>query len=171
MKTLHLLRHAKSSRDDELPDDHERPLAPRGRRNAKAIGRYLRDRAIGFDRVRCSSARRAVETWRRVASQMPAPAEEMLDDSLYLADTDALLQLVRDENDAVASLLLVGHNPGLADLALALCGDRRTPDLARIAAKFPTGAYACIGFDGERWSDVRPGSGRLLAFQIPRDLR
>jgi phosphohistidine phosphatase len=171
MKTLHLLRHAKSSRTDDSLDDHARPLASRGRRNAKTMGRFLSGQEIELDRVRCSTARRAVQTWRRLAPAMPPAIEEILDEALYLANRDELLELVRRESDAVASLLLVGHNPGLAELALALCSDDPEPDLQRIAAKFPTGAYAAIALDCDAWRDVRPGCGRLLAFQVPRDLR
>lgn len=171
MKTLHLLRHAKSSWNDDRLGDHARPLAPRGRRNAKAMGRFLCEQKIVFDRVRCSNARRAVQTWRRVAARLPEEIEASIDEELYLADLDGLMELLHREDDAVASLLLVGHNPGLAELALALCCEDSAPDLQRIASKFPTGAYAAIALDSEFWRDARPGCGRLLRFQPPRDLR
>lgn len=170
MKTLHLLRHAKSSWKDADLDDHARPLSPRGRRNAKAMGRFLCARGIEFDRVRCSTARRAVETWRRVASKLPDPVDATFDDALYLADAGELLDLVCRESDSVASLLLVGHNPGLAELALALCREDHTPELRAIATKFPTGACVKIVFDCDSWRGVRPGAGRLSMLQFPREL-
>ncbi len=171
MKTLHLLRHAKSSRKDDSLEDHARPLAPRGRRDAKAMGRFLAQQGIAPDRVRCSTARRAAQTWRRAASAMAGETDEVADESLYLADSDALLELVRREDDSVASLLLVGHNPGLAELAVVLCDDGPAAILERIASKFPTGAWAAIALDCDSWREIRPTCGRLLGFQAPRELR
>lgn len=170
MKTLHLLRHAKSSWDHDGLDDHARPLTPRGRRNARAMGDFLARAGVELDRVRCSTARRAVETWEGVASGFGGNVEKILDESLYLADPASLLDLVQREDASVSSLLLVGHNPGLGELAVALCGHGSRDALKRMGSKFPTGAWAGIRFDCEAWRDVRPQAGILLGFQVPREL-
>jgi phosphohistidine phosphatase len=135
------------------------------------MGRFLVERGVAFDRVRCSTARRAVDTWRRVSRAFDREVDEILEERLYLAGLEDLVGFVKNETNDVSSLLLVGHNPGFAELVLALCGDDPTGDLRRIERKLPTGAWVAIGFPVERWSDVERSRGRLLGFQVPRELR
>ena len=166
MKRLFLLRHAKSSWDDPGLDDHERRLAPRGRRASKLIAEHLRRERIAPSLVLCSSASRTRETLERV---IPAPdrSDVSFEDRLYQASSGSLLQRLREVPPHVDSVMLVGHQPAIQELALELAGDG--VDLARMTAKFPTGALATLHFDGD-WSELRPGSAELVAFVKPKEL-
>jgi phosphohistidine phosphatase len=148
---LYLLRHAKSSWEFlDLPD-HDRPLAPRGKRAAKAMARHLRKQGIVPELVLCSTATRARETLERVG------LEGVLEPGLYGASAATLLGRL-DDVDA-ESVMLVGHNPGLHDLALRLL---RNPP-AELEAKFPTGALVAMELGDD-------GTAELLEFTRPRDL-
>jgi phosphohistidine phosphatase len=166
VKRLFLLRHAKSSWDDPGLDDHERRLAPRGRRASKLIGEHLRREGIAPSLVLCSSASRTRETLERV---MPAPGatDVSYEDGLYEASSGSLLQRLREVPPDVDSVMLVAHQPAIQELALDLAGDG--VDLARVTAKFPTGALATLVFDGD-WSELGPGSAELVAFVKPKEL-
>ena len=171
MKTLYLLRHAKSSRDDPELDDHDRPLSERGRWAATLMGGYLHDRGMRPDLVLCSSSRRTRETFRRVADclggrEPPARYER----GLYLADSGRLLELVRAAPDEAGTLMLVGHNDGLPRLALRLAGAAEGDARERLTAKFPTGALAVLTFDVPSWREVADGAGRLVAVVAPKRL-
>jgi phosphohistidine phosphatase len=160
---LFLLRHAKSSWDDPGLADHDRPLAPRGRRAAKRMGRYLHDERIAPELVLCSSARRARETLELVS-----PAGRIrLEPKLYGASADELVGRLRLVPDDVRSVMLIGHNPAMQDLALLLAGGGA--ELARVDRKFATGAVATLTFDGG-WHALRPGCAELTGFVRPKDL-
>lgn len=162
-----LLRHAKSAWPD-VPD-HERPLAGRGRRDAPVAGRWLRATGSGPDEVICSTARRARETWQLAAAELTVVPPVTFDDRVYAATSGGLLDLARQASDDVRSLLLVGHDPGLQDLALELAGPGGdAAGLARLRAKFPTAAVAVLSFEGG-WPELRPAAARLTAFVVPRD--
>jgi phosphohistidine phosphatase len=167
MKTLYLLRHAKSSWKDETLADHERPLAGRGRKAAKRMAEYMRAEGIVPALVLCSSARRACETLERL---LPGPNGDMeveIEDDLYAAGAEELLARLRRVPADVPSVLLIGHNPGLEQLAASLArAGERLPDLE---AKYPTGALAVLAFEGS-WDGLRPGVAELTAFVQPRDL-
>ena len=167
-RLLYVLRHAKSSWDDPALSDHDRPLAPRGRKAAKAIARHLRKEGVEPQLVLCSPARRARETLERIE---PALARRgvKVEDALYGAGADALLGRLHEVGDAVASVMVIGHNPGLEDLVLAVArpGARRD----EVAVKFPTAALATLAFDGTRWADLAPGGADLVAYVRPRDLK
>ena len=169
MKTLYLLRHAKSSRTAVTVEDFDRPLTKRGRAAATAMGAYMAKHNLSPAQVLCSSAKRTRETLERLQEALgPVPAR--FEKGIYMAEAAALLRRVRRLNDTLASVMLIGHNPGLEQLALSLAtgGDA---DLRRqIAAKFPTAGLAVIEADVDRWSDVKPGSSRLSAFVRPKDL-
>jgi phosphohistidine phosphatase len=158
---LLLLRHAKSSWDDPAVADHDRPLAPRGHKAAKLIGARLRTDKTPISLVLCSSARRARETLDLVAP----PGKIEIDDRLYGASADELLQRVRNVPDDVQVVMLVGHNPAIHDLAVELLLD---PDHLA-AAKFPTAALATLAFTGS-WRSLAPRRAELVAFIKPRDL-
>ena len=160
-KRLLLLRHAKSSWDDPTLADHDRPLAPRGRKAAKRIGRHLRSEGITVSLVLCSSARRARETLDRVA---PAGRIEV-ESELYGASADQLLDRLRRLPDDTGTVMLVGHNPAIQDLLLALVDE--PGDLA--AEKFPTGALATLAVPGP-WHLLEPGQAQLTALVTPRGL-
>jgi phosphohistidine phosphatase len=168
MKTLTLLRHAKSGWDMPAARDFDRPLNARGRKAARAMGREMRRLGLGFDRVLASPAARVTETLTELAQGYGAAVDTRFDETIYLAPVDTLLALIRAADDADARLLLVGHNPGMEQLALLLSG----PGALRgeIAVKYPTGALAEIGFEVGHWRDVAPGEGRLARFIRPREL-
>ena len=165
---LHLLRHAKSSWKAPRLPDHDRPLSSRGRRAAVAMGDYMEREGLDFDRVLCSSARRTRETIERALPGIEPPAEILED--LYLATPDEMLELVRQAEPGITDILLVGHNPGVHDLAVGLAGEGPSSRLARLHEKFPTGALATVVFDAGSWDRVLPGKGRLERFMRPKDL-
>jgi phosphohistidine phosphatase len=157
---LYLLRHAKSSWKDPALADHDRPLTSRGRRAAKAIGRHLRDQGIEPELVLCSSATRARETLERIG------CAALIEPELYGAGAGALLARLHEVPAAVASVMLIGHNPGLQQLALLLA--RPGPGLRELEAKFPTAALATLAVPG--WSTLDRGTAELIDFVRPRDL-
>jgi len=164
--TLYLLRHAKSSWDDPALADHERPLASRGRRDGKRVAEHLRRQEIEPELVLCSSAARTRETLELVGPALGG-ATVAVEDELYGASSDRLLERIRLVDDEVGSVLVTGHNPGLEDLALELAsgGD----ELARLEEKFPTAALATLALD-EPWSRLAAGSATLAAYVVPKQL-
>jgi len=169
MPALYLLRHAKSSWDDADANDHERELAPRGRRATKVIARYVRESGIVPTVVLCSSARRAVDTLAGLGSSIGSPASTFIEDELYGATADELRERLHRVPDGTESVLLVGHNPGLQDLGLLLAGGGDGDALARLRAKLPTGALVALDFDGG-WRTLGPAAGTLRFVVAPRDL-
>ena len=167
MKTLTLLRHAKSTWDDPVATDFDRPLNKRGRRAARTIGREMKVRGLRFDRVLASPALRVVETLDDVEDGYGAALDPEYDRRIYLASPAALIDVIH-EMDAAARLLLVGHNPGLEQLALLLTdgGDLRD----EVAIKYPTATIAEISLPVQHWRDVKKGLGTLVRFIRPRDL-
>lgn len=167
MKHLFLLRHAKSSWDDPGLADHDRPLAPRGNRAAKVIAEHLREERIAPELVLCSSSRRTRETLDRIAPALGDEVRVEVERELYAASADRLLERLRAVDDDVESVMLIGHNPGLEQLALSLAGDGEK--LADVRRKYPTAALATLEFDG-RWSELEPGTARLMEFVKPKQL-
>jgi phosphohistidine phosphatase len=166
-RRLVLLRHAKSDWPDVA--DHERPLAKRGRRDAPVVGRWLGTSGYVPDAVVCSTARRARETWELASMGLNAVAPDACpavtyEPRVYEATVLGLLMLVREFDPAWRTVVIVGHNPGLAELASGLASpDDEAPH------RFPTAAVAVFGLPGS-WADVAPGEERLLAFTIPAEL-
>jgi phosphohistidine phosphatase len=169
MKTLTLLRHAKSGWDDPVARDFDRPLNPRGRRAARTVAREMKVLGLSFDRVLASPARRVIETIEEV-EQAFGPLAADFDQRIYLAPTDTLLEIARSQDDSVGGLLLVGHNPGLENLALLLTGGGRTGLRGEVEVKYPTATLAEIELPAERWADVTERTGTLTRFIRPRDL-
>jgi len=135
MKTLLLLRHAKSNWDDEALADYDRPLNERGRHDAPRIGRHLARLDLVPDLIVASGARRAEATAKRVAIAAGYPGDIRYTDELYLADPETFLEIARETDDVVARLMLVGHNPGIEELVTALTGHDE---------RMPTAAVACF---------------------------
>lgn len=171
MLTLSLLRHGKSSRDDTDLDDHERPLADRGRRAAASMGAYIAGHGLAPDLVICSSALRARETLDILLSQLAPPEPQtVIEPVLYMASASLMMQVIRQTATGVRHLLIVAHNPGLHGLALDLTGSGLRRDIASMAVKFPTCALAVLAFETDNWEDVRPAAGRLDRFVPARSL-
>jgi phosphohistidine phosphatase len=171
MKKLTLLRHAKSGWDDPVARDFDRALNPRGQRAAVTVGSHAAGLGLAFDRISASPAVRVIETIEQFAAGFGALPAPSWDRRIYLASAATLLEVVHDTPDHVASLLLVGHNPGLEDLVLMLVPDR-SGDEARdsVEEKYPTAAIAEISLAADRWADVKAGQGELTRFIRPRDL-
>jgi phosphohistidine phosphatase len=170
MKSLYIVRHAKAGHRTGTAD-FDRPLAPHGRAAAALIGAYMRDRNLIPDLILSSSAKRTMQTAALLVKQLGAiPVEQRR--TLYLAAPTALFRAICDSDDAVVSLALVGHNPGLHHLATVLADPGATDPglLAAMREKMPTAALAVLRFEADRWAAVTVGQGRLEAFVTPRDL-
>lgn len=172
MRQLLLLRHAKSSWDDPALPDHARPLNARGRRAAAAMAQAMRELGLVPDIVLVSSARRTLQTLEALTPFEDAALIEPMD-ALYLAPWRRLLEAIREVPETARSLLLIGHNPGLHELALALAGaggiGRGGPGMQRLAEGYPTAALAEFTI-ASPWHLLEPGGGQLVRFIQPRDL-
>ena len=169
VRTLILLRHLKSSWDDPGRLDHDRPLAPRGRRAGKRIRRELQDEGIAPQLVLCSSAVRAVGTWKAIRAGIPEDRRVGIEDGLYAASAESLLERLKGVPDEVETVLLIAHNPGIGDLAVGLAGTGDAHALERMQAKYPTGGLATLTFEGS-WADLGWAGAQLAEFVVPRDL-
>lgn len=169
MPTLFVLRHAKSSWNNTSMADHDRPLAPRGQRAAEAVADHIGALDPPPALVLCSTARRAQETIEALQPRLPATTEVLVEDDLYGAPAALVVARLRQVPEAVPSVLVVGHNPGLEDLVRGFGteGDPRLID--RVRTKFPTGALATLTFEGP-WKAFGSDAARLEAFVVPGDL-
>lgn len=172
MPELLLLRHAKSLWDRPGVEDHKRDLAPRGLAAASRMGRLLREEGLIPDLALCSTALRARRTWDLAAAEFGREVPTEHARTLYLASAEALLTVARQRGaDAGAGrLLLVGHDPGLHELARRLAANGDVTARAALREKFPTAALARIALPGANWDEASRGKGTLLGFWRPRDL-
>lgn len=170
MKTLLLLRHGKSAWGQPRLGDFDRPLNPRGRQAAPLMAEFILERGLAPDLVLCSTAQRARETWDLMAPILDGERPVRFDDALYLAAPQAMFEILRQVDEHIECVMLIGHNPGLQKLAVGLAGDGDARARMAMAAKYPTAALAVIGLDIPEWSDLRPGAGRLLRFVRPKEL-
>lgn len=152
MKTLYLLRHAKSSWTDASLQDFERPLNDRGKEAAPLVGQYIREQKLRVDLLLSSPATRARQTAALVKESAGLNAELLYDERIYEADAVTLLEVVTQAGESAEALMLVGHNPGLEQLLKLLTGEER---------RMQTAALACVALDAEKWGKVRAGAGRL----------
>ncbi|MEZ5774352.1 MAG: histidine phosphatase family protein [Hyphomicrobiaceae bacterium] len=170
MLTLSLLRHAKSSTDEDTMLDADRPLARRGEKAAPAIGGYMRLHDLKPDLVLVSTARRTRDTWALIRPHLDCTPEELVEDGLYLASPAALLARLKRLPAAARHVLVVGHNPGLHALALDLVATGRREDITAMGRKFPTCALAVISFTQSSWKDLHPALGALRLYITPAKL-
>jgi phosphohistidine phosphatase len=170
MRRLLLLRHAKSDWSEPGASDHERPLNRRGREAAPRIGGYLRRHRLTPASVLCSTARRTRDTWALVAAEIPDPPPATYVERIYEATPRTLLDILRNAEPGGASLLVVGHNPGLHELATQLIASGDPDDRERLREKLPTGGLVIIDFAIADWSKLHARSGRLERFVVPRML-
>jgi phosphohistidine phosphatase len=162
-RRLYLLRHAKSSWKESGIPDHDRPLAGRGRKASKAMAKYLHEQRVRPQLVLCSSATRARQTFERLE---PLGAREVhIERELYGADAATLLARLRDVPEAVGSVMVIAHNPGLEDLTRVLARDDDG-----VGEKFPTGALATLAFSDREWASLERGTADLVDFVRPREL-
>jgi phosphohistidine phosphatase len=161
MKTVWLLRHAKSSWENDALPDHDRPLAPRGHKAGKRLRRFVSENGICPGLVLCSPALRARSTLDLLQPGLGAPRIE-LDGVLYLAPADTLLRRLRSLEPGISRVMLVGHNPGLHELACLLAPPG--PEV------FPTGALAELRLEIDDWRSAAPGCAMLDRLVLPREL-
>ncbi len=174
MKRLYILRHAKAAPGEPGQDDHARALTLRGIADAEAVARYLHKNGAQLDRVLVSTSARTVQTADLVLRALETPPRADYRDALYLADTGKILATIQGLPVRTGTVMVIGHNPGLEELAAFLAREpvRRKERERRdvLEEKFPTAALAVLDFDIERWRDIQPGEGELVDFVRPRDL-
>lgn len=169
MKTLTLLRHAKSGWDDPVARDFDRPLNPKGQRAAALMGRHMKALGLDFDHVVASPAARVVETLEHLGEGYGSDLAPAWDQRIYLASAATLLDVVHDLPAGADQVLLAGHNPGLEELILLLVpGDGPLRD--EVEVKFPTASLAEVRFASDSWGEARAGGAELVRFVRPRDL-
>jgi phosphohistidine phosphatase len=156
-RRLVVVRHAKSAWPDDEPDP-QRPLNPRGRRDAPEAGRWIRDRIGQLDAVVCSPATRTRQTWALIAAELDGAPDPVFDDRVYAASEETLLAVVRGIPDDAGSALLLGHNPGVAELVLSLTGEH---------LEMKTSAIAVLDVTGS-WTDAARGTATLVEHATPR---
>jgi len=171
MKILGIFRHAKSDWNDARLRDFDRPLNKRGRKGAAIMGKHIREHAVGWKRVLASPAVRVTQTIDiagEAAGETP-PVDS--DRRIYLASSATLMDVLREQEGDPASIMMVGHNPGLEDLIFDLVPDDGSSPLRDIVEeKLPTAAYAVLELDIDAWGDIEEGCGRLVHLVRPRDL-
>lgn len=166
MVRLYLLRHAKSSWDDPTLPDRDRPLSSRGRRTADLAARYIEMENIAPDLVLCSPARRCQETLELIRDALGSEAHIRTEEPLYGIGSDELLRRLRKVPRGVTSVMVIGHNPTIQELALMLA--RGSGDLHQLQAKFPTAAMATLESDGD-WKHLGAAPATLEEFVVPRE--
>lgn len=167
MRRLILLRHTKSDWPEGVAD-HDRPLAKRGFRAGPIMGAYMAKAGLTPDLAIVSTARRTQETWACVSPAFATAIPAVDEPRIYEAPAHKLLAVIHETPDDVRTLLLVGHNPGLEDLAAILIGAGAESDLTRLRDKYPTGGLTVIDFDLAFWSEVAACAGTLDRFVTPR---
>lgn len=170
MKSLLLLRHAKSGWGDSEQRDFDRSLNERGRITADAVGAYLATNTLVPDAILCSPAVRTKETWKHIQSQTKWALVPHLIKDIYMASAEQLLQIIHALHEPFSCTMLIGHNPGFEDLCLSLVGKGDRKLRASLEEKFPTASLAHIEFEADTWADISAKSGKLVRFVRPRDL-
>ncbi len=171
MKRLLLLRHTTSERNHPAREDHSRPLSPLGRDEAPLIGSFLAAEALTPDLVLCSTARRTRDSLSLINSRLTAAPPADFDETIYSASAAALFGLIRQTPPDARSVMILGHNPSIGEIAAHLTGPGSSPDAVKsLLLDYPPGGLAHLEFDVTRWSEIAVGQGRLRHFVTPRDL-
>jgi len=161
MKTLYMVRHAKSSWDDMSLSDHDRPLNGRGKRNAPEMGKRLKERGVNPDLLISSSANRAHSTAKMISTEIDYSKSDIeLTRELYHADEEDIISFVQKQNDEINSLMIFGHNPGFTDCVNLLTGEGYY--------NIPTCGIAAITFDTNSWKGIDRGKGSLEFYDYPK---
>ncbi len=170
MKSLTVLRHAKSSWDDLSLEDFNRPLNDSGWKAARRMGRELKKRDVKFDLIIASPAARVRETIDGLTQKLRLNVEIRFEPGMYAASEGMLLKIVRDIRESAHAPLLVGHNPGLQQLLLALTNEESDDLRSRVEKKFPTAALATVELPAHRWTEVKPATGKITELILPKEL-
>jgi phosphohistidine phosphatase len=164
MKTVYLIRHAKSSWEDESLSDFDRPLNERGKIDAPRMGRRLKEKDFAPDLLLSSPAKRAFSTAKRIADVLGYSKEKIkTDQALYHADEDEILNVIRSMNDKNDCIVIFGHNPGLTDFVNTMNHDRK-----RYIDNIPTCGVVAFSFEATTWKQIDFGKGELLFFDFPK---
>jgi phosphohistidine phosphatase len=164
------MRHGKADRHS-AGGDRERPLTGRGEEDARRVGEFLREAGMTPDLAVASNARRAKQTLERTLEAFPGHVTHVIENTIYLATVDHLVEVLRQTPDKARTLLAVGHNPGFAELAYWLAGSGDPAAINHMRSTYPTAALAILDFDTEHWAEVRKGAARLERFVTPAALR
>jgi phosphohistidine phosphatase len=167
---LLVLRHAKSEKAEPGMPDRDRPLNARGQRDAATIGAYIARHRLAPDLALVSTAQRTRETWERVAAALSMPPAPVYEELLYNAGGNAILAVIRQIDGIAGTLLVIGHNPGLHDLARTLIASGDVEWRERLNEGLPTAGLAVIDFAVENWRKLHAHGGRLERFVTPRSL-
>lgn len=168
MKTLYLLRHGKSDWESDFDSDHERGLAKRGIESTHRMGQYLIDYGFNVDLCLCSDAIRCKRTWELLSEMDSFASKVEFSNNVYEANSDKLFELIKETADGKESLLLIGHNPGLEELAEYLVlGDNLDELHNPLFSKFPTAAFLGLSLSVDSWRDITPGHGSIISYWIP----
>ncbi len=175
MKTIGLFRHAKSDWHDARARDFDRGLNERGRKGAALMGRHIHEydvgHGLGWDRILASPAVRVAETIELGAAEIGIEIPIVWDRRIYLASSASLLDLLREQDDRMGSIMLVGHNPGLEDVIFDLVPDDGTSPLRdEVEIKFPTATFAVLEAEVDSWADLADRCARMIHMKRPRDL-
>jgi len=165
MLRLILLRHAKSAWPQGVAD-RDRPLGPRGRMNAPAMGAYMAEHDLIPALALISPSRRTLETWTEATRDWDKAPELAFEEAVYEASAARLLDLIQQQSEA-SPLMIVGHNPGTENLAALLLAQK---ERAKMPGKYPTAGLCVIDFDAADWPEVKPGTGTLERFVTPRSI-
>ena len=164
MKALYIIRHAKSSWDDDRLSDFDRPLNERGKRDAPSMGKRLKERDVVPDMVLSSPAKRALSTAKKITNALGFDSEKIKTDRrLYHADSEMILLLVQEIKNKHQTALVFGHNPGLTDFANSVMTDKMFID------NIPTCGVVAFLFDVSDWKDVKRKSGKIIFFDYPKN--
>ena len=170
MRRLLLLRHAKAERLQSGGRDHDRILAKRGREDAVAVGAYLVRHRLVPNRALVSTSARTRETWALVAAAFTKPPPTEFEGSIYEASPEAMLKAIKATQPAARTLIVVGHNPGMQQLAGMLIASGDIEARQRLLEEYPTAAFAMISFAARNWNGVHAAGGRLEHFVTPQTL-
>jgi phosphohistidine phosphatase len=171
VKNILLLRHAKSAWNIPQQTDHDRPLNNRGERAARTMAGHMAEKAPRPGLILCSTAARTRQTLAPLVKALGSPTPPIsLEKQLYLASESELMDRLQALPEDVETVLLIGHNEGIGELAVALAGQGHGEALQRLREKYPTGALATLALRQGSWDTLGPGTCELLSFVRPRDL-
>ncbi len=171
MLTLMLFRHAKSSWANPDLGDFERPLAPRGEKAAPRMGLLMKKQGLLPDLVFCSPATRTRQTLALALKAIKAEPKVIFDDSIYLGQPSAILTRLKTVECHPRTIMVVGHNPGIHELALELLGTSGRGEVSKLFGKFPTASLAVIQFGCNAWSEIQACQGELVLYVTPRQIQ
>jgi phosphohistidine phosphatase len=170
MRRLILFRHAKAEPHGAKDDDHERELTEDGREAAGGMGAWMEGEGIVPDLVVCSTAARTRQTWQEAKKAFDPEPPVIFTDVIYEASPEMLLEVVRNADGEVQTLMLIGHNPGMESLT-GMLADSAEPEVAeRFEKKFPTAAVAVLDFEDIPWASLEEKTAWLFAFETPKHL-